>query len=271
MLLQTKTQKIIFSILAILLLVTTGKDWFDFHACGAVGTCLSDAGHFQLYTKFAMSVMLTALAFVTAASGFSARDGKILRIAFIFSLLADFSFSMIKAIAPDAGSLSTALGIACFMAFQTVLIYRHSRTSESDKSIPKIYWLLAVALVAAVVLGATKVLDFTVALVVAYAVFLITSIVVGVLAPRKGFYPAENAKFVRIGMIVWFFGDALVGLSMISGDDHSALQMVATLSNNFIWWVYVPSQLLVIRSACGVLGTKQGILHGGTLETTIIK
>ena len=233
MLLQTKTQKIIFSILAILLLVTTGKDWFDFHACGAVGTCLSDAGHFQLYTKFAMSVMLTALAFVTAAS---ARDGKILRIAFIFSLLADFSFSMIKAIAPDAGSLSTALGIACFMAFQTVLIYRHSRTSESDKSIPKIYWLLAVALVAAVVLGVTKVLDFTVALVVAYAVFLITSIVVGVLAPRKGFYPAENAKFVRIGMIVWFFGDALVGLSMISGDDHSALQMVATLANNFIYY-----------------------------------
>ena len=141
-------------VFAILLLVTTGKDWFDFHACGAVGTCLSDAGHFQLYTKFAMSVMLTALAFVTAASGFSTRDGKILRIAFIFSLLADFSFSMIKAIAPDAGSLSTALGIACFMAFQTVLIYRHSRTSESDKSIPKIYWLLAVALVAAVVLGA---------------------------------------------------------------------------------------------------------------------
>ena len=134
------------------------------------------------------------------------------------------------------------------MLFQTVLIYRHTRTSESDKSIPKIYWLLAVVLVAAVVLATTKVLDFTVAIVVAYAVFLITSVVMGILAPGKGFFPAENAKFVRIGMIVWFFGDALVGLSMIPGGDHSTPLMVATLANNFIWWVYVPSQLLVIRS-----------------------
>ena len=116
---------------------------------------------------------------------------------------------------------------------------RHTRTSESDKSIPKIYWLLAVVLVAAVVLATTKVLDFTVAIVVAYAVFLITSVVMGILAPGKGFFPAENAKFVRIGMIVWFFGDALVGLSMIPGGDHSTPLMVATLANNFIWWVFM--------------------------------
>ena len=249
MLLQTKIQKIASSLLAILLLVTTGKDWFDFYTCGgAVGTCLSDAGLLQLYTKFAMSVMLTVLAFATASNAFCARDAKFLRVAFIFSLLADFSFSMIKAIAPDAGAVSTVLGIVFFMLFQTVLIYRHTRTSESDKSLPKVYGLLVVALVAAVVLIATNVVGLTVAVVIAYAVFLITSVVMGILAPGKGFFPAENAKFVRIGMIVWFFGDALVGLSMVSGDDHSALQMVATLANNFIWWVYVPSQLLVIRS-----------------------
>ena len=245
MLLQTKIQKIAFPLLAILLLVTTGKDWFDFYTCGgAVGTCLSAAGLLQLYTKFAMSVMLTVLAFATASDAFCARDGKFLRVAFIFSLLADFSFSMIKAIAPDAGAISTVLGIVFFMLFQTVLIYRHTRTSESDKSLPKVYVLLVVALV----LIATKAVELTVAVVLAYAVFLITSVVMGILAPGKGFFPAENAKFVRIGMIVWFFGDALVGLSMISGADHSATQMVATLANNFIWWVYVPSQLLVIRS-----------------------
>ena len=248
MLLQTKIQKIAFSLLAILLLVTTGKDWFDFYTCGFVGDCLSSAGYFQLYTKFAMSVMLTVLAFATASNAFCARDGKFWRVAFVFSLLADFSFSMIKAIDSNAGAVSTVLGIVFFMLFQTVLIYRHTRTSESDKSIPKIYWLLAVVLVAAVVLATTKVLDFTVAIVVAYAVFLITSVVMGILAPGKGFFPAENAKFVRIGMIVCFFGDALVGLSMIPGGDHSTPLMVATLANNFIWWVYVPSQLLVIRS-----------------------
>ena len=47
MLLQTTAQKIVFSLLALFLLVTTGKDWFDFYSCGAVshdnhadGACL---------------------------------------------------------------------------------------------------------------------------------------------------------------------------------------------------------------------------------------
>ena len=165
MLLQTTAQKIAFTLLVIFLLVTTGKDWLDFHTCGAVGNCLSDAGTLQLYTKSAMTTLLTVLAFLAVPSTFSARDGKLLRIAFVFSLLADYSFSLIKAFFHNSGNLSSILGIAFFMVFQAILIYRHSRKSESDTALPKIYWLLAVAVVAGVVLMATGTLGLVTAVV----------------------------------------------------------------------------------------------------------
>ena len=248
MLLQTTAQKIAFSVLALFLLITAGKDWFDFYSCGAVSQCLSDAGTLQLYTKTVMTTMLTVLAFVAAPSAFSSRDGKLLRVAFVFSLLADYSFSLLKATVANAGTLSTILGITFFMVFQSILIYRHSRKAEDDKSVPKIYALLAVAVLAGIALIATGTLGLTVAVVVVYGVFVITSVVVGILAPRKGYFPAANAKLIRWGMVAFFLGDVCVGLSMVTGDDHSVLQSVAEIANNIIWWLYVPAQLMLIRA-----------------------
>lgn len=248
MLLQTTTQKITLSILAIAFLVTTGKDWFDFYSCGAVGQCLSDAGVLQLYTKSIMTTMLTVLAFLMAPGTFSGRDGKLLKLAFVFSLVADYSFSLIKAAKPDAGNLSTILGITFFMVFQSILIYRHSRKSESDVGVPKVYGLLAAAVVAGIVLKVTHTLNLTTAVVAVYAVFVITSVVVGILAPRKGYFPAKNAQLIRWGMVLFFCCDAMVGLSMVPGEDHSALQAVAEVANNIIWWFYVPAQLMLIRA-----------------------
>jgi len=40
----------------------------------------------------------------------------------------------------------------------------------------------------------------------------------------------------------------LVGLALITGEDHSALQAAAEIANNFVWWLYVPAQLMLIRS-----------------------
>ena len=154
-----------------------------------------------------------------------------------------------KILVPDAASLSTIFGIVFFMAFQTVLIYRHSRVSETDSKFPKVYWLLAAVTLAAVILFATGVVGLTVATVLAYAAFVISSTVVGILAPGKGYYPAPNASLIRWGMVAFFFGDVLVGLAMLSGEDHSTVQTLAEIANNFIWWVYVPAQLMLIRGA----------------------
>lgn len=231
-----------------LLLGNIGKDWYDFSQCGAVDQCLSASKTVQYFLKFAMSFLLTVLAFVTARDSFSARDGHLLRTAFVFSLLADFAFSVFNVIVPDSGCLSTALGIGFFMVFQVILIYRHSRKAESDRSIPKVYGLLAAALVAGGVLFVTGKFCITSAIVFAYAFFVIASVVVGYLARYKGYFAAGSTGLIFWGMFLFFWGDAFVGLSMLSGDDHSVKQLIATVANNFIWVVYVPAQLLLIKA-----------------------
>ena len=269
MLLQTTAQKVLLACIATLLLVTTGKDWLDFYSCGAVSQCLADAGTLQLYTKFLMSLLLTVLAFIVTRNSFSRLDAKILRFAFVFSLLADSCFCIIKAVLPNARTLSDFLGIAFFIMFQTVLIHRHTRKSETDTKPGKVhkFVLLPLAGFTGALFGSGVVeptLDNVLLVsVVVYSVFLITSLLVGIVAPRHGYFPAESARLIRWGMVVFFFGDVLVGLSMLTGEDHGALQALAEVANNLIWWAYVPAQLMLI------LSTKKGIRHGGTLETTI--
>ena len=250
MLIRTTYEKLVFVVLSILLVATVAKDWFDFYSCGgAVGQCISDAGLMQLYTKSGMSLMMTLLAFMVAKRAFCNRDAGFLRLAFVFSLLADFSFSLLKAVVPSVGTLSTVLGIGFFMVFQIVLIYRHSRTDESDKSFPKAYWIVAAIAVVFIALGIAGVVGALVAEVLVYGTFVITSMVVAILAPRKAYFPKANVSFVRWGMVAFFFGDVLVGLSMLSGDDHSTMQLVSNVANNFIWLLYVPAQLMLIRAA----------------------
>lgn len=269
MFLENTAQRVVFGLIAILLAVTTGKDWFDFYSCGAVNQCLVDAGSLQLLTKFSMSFLLTVMAFLVSRDSFSKLDAKTLRIAFIFSLLADFSFSMVKFFAPDERALSNILGIAFFIMFQVGLIHRHTRKSETDTKPSKVhkFLLIPVAAFTGALFGGKIVeptLDnITLVIVVVYGIFVIASMVVGILAPRNGYFPAANAQLIRWGMVTFFFGDVLVGLALLTGEDHSALSAVAEVANNFVWWVYVPAQFMLI------LGTKKGIRHGGTLETTI--
>jgi hypothetical protein len=194
------------------------------------------------------------MAFLVSRDSFSKLDAKTLRIAFIFSLLADCSFSMVKFFAPDERAISNILGIAFFIMFQVGLIHRHTRTSETDDKPGKVhkFLLIPVAGFAASLLGG-KVIEPTLGnvmlvVVAVYAIFLITSLVVALLVSRNSYFPAASARLIRWGMVVFFIGDALVGLALMTGEDHSTLQAVAEVANNFVWWAYVPAQLMLIAS-----------------------
>lgn len=250
MLLQTTTRKVILAIIAVLLLVTTVKDWYDFAQCGAVDQCIASALGLQLYTKSAISFLVTLLAFIVSAESHSPRDRRFLRIAFVCSLLGDFSFSLFRAIKPEYVMASDVLGILFFMMFLVMLIHRHSRTSESDLYCRNAYWrLLGAITVVAILLFALGAIRIMVALVLAYAFYIMTATVVGVIAPYKWYFPMKNALLARWGMLTFFVGDVLVGLSMVSGADHSAMETISAIANNFIWWFYVPAQLMLIRSS----------------------
>lgn len=229
----------------------TVKDWMDFATCGAVQSCLDSAGIYQNYTKFSVSFLLTCLAFYYSSRfAVTAKDGKWLKIAFVFSLMADVCFRLLGMFAPDFPVSPSILGICCFMLFQSALIYRHSRLHESDESFPKALWIPVVILVVAGILLAVGVIPLLLFAVGAYAAFLITSLCVGCKAPSRNHYSAAAARLVKIGMIVFFLGDVLVGLALATSDDHSVMETVAAIANNFIWLVYVPAQILLIKS-CG--------------------
>ena len=251
---ETRVGKALLALIAVLLLITTGKDWLDLYTCGAVDKCLADAGKLQLATKFLISYLLTVLAFIASRNAFSPRDGRLLRTAFIFSLLADFSFCIPKALQNSFRETSDICGIAFFMLFQIVLIYRHTRKSESDTHIPGIHkFLVLVAAIAGAIFGArvieSTVGNVTIAAVAVYGIFLIASLVVAFRVPRYGHFHPHGAKLIRWGLVAFFIGDALVGLSMLSGEDHGAVQTLSAISKNFIWWFYVPAQLMLI-AAC---------------------
>ena len=116
MLLQTKIQKIVFSILAILLLVTTVKDWFDFHACGAVSVCLSDAG--QLIHPGPARMM---------DNGTRGKEQGILGRRYFYPLISEFStYRGLESSRPEN------LPVAHKMANSVICLPMHHALSETD-------------------------------------------------------------------------------------------------------------------------------------------
>ncbi|MCQ2091043.1 MAG: lysoplasmalogenase family protein [Fibrobacter sp.] len=241
------TKKLVLFI-AFLTLACLVKDWVDFARCGAVDQCLQDMGGFQNYAKFTISFLLTALAFVVSSSSANAQDRCWLRCAFISSLMADFCFRLIPMLSFELPVGNSILGIGFFMFFQSALTVRHSRVSDKDSHFPKAMIIPIVVLVVAAVLYAMGLVPQLVFVVGSYAAFLITSLCVACKATSNPYFSQAKAKLIKNGMIVFFIGDALVGLALATGEDHSLMETVAAIANNLIWIVYVPAQLMLIRS-----------------------
>ena len=242
---QNKFEIIILIIMGVLLLITFIKEWVVFASCGAVERCLIKNKLLQYFLKFSMSLLVTILAFIAAKRALYKRDGILLRIGFIFSMFADFSFSIIKAFFPDS-FLNTVLGISSFMIYQLIMIFKHSRQNDGDNHFPKIYIAPAVFVVVFIILCAVGIFSVVIGLVAIYASIVICSLIISVRVPCKNYYPPKNAKFIRWGMVLFTIGDLMVGVAMFSGEDHSAIMTIAAVANNLVWILYLPGQVLLI-------------------------
>ena len=243
-----KFEIVVSCLISVLLIATFVKDWCDFAVCGAVERCLLKKEYIQYYFKFFISLLITILAFMVAKRAIYKRDALLIRLGFFFSMWADFGFSIIKAFFPKS-MLSSALGIGFFMIFQLIMIFRHSRESENDNHFPKIYIAPLVILVVFIILCAVGVVSLVIGFVAIYASILICSLIVSVRVPCKNYYQPRNAKFIRWGMILFTIGDVMVGCGMLSGEDHSAKQIISCIANNIIWILYIPGQILLIMSS----------------------
>lgn len=250
MLVKNKVSKSLLIVIALVFVSYFVKDWIDFAQCGVVDKCLQDAHTYQNYTKFLSSFLLTVLAFYVSRFACCPRDGKWLRIAFVFSMFADGCFRLLGMFAPDFPISPSILGILGFMFFQSSLIYRHTRTSDTETHFPKI---LFVPIAILIVLGAVYFAGFApqmLFVIGSYAAFLICSVIVAFKAGSVGYFSPHKAKLMKIGMIMFFICDALVGLALAGGNDHTFMGTVSAVADGLIWIAYVPALLLLIKSGC---------------------
>ncbi len=235
-------------IISILMISFFVKDWLVFYNCGAVEQCLVESSNYQNIAKFAVTTIMAIIVFFIGDNCLCKRDRTILQAGFAMAFCADFCLKIMHNYAHvlEHRSDYTLLGIYFFMVVQALFIYRHTRTSDTDNSLP---WILCIPFSIMFILNALhlfRVFDgFTIPVIGTYAAFLICSLIVACQAPKKGYFPAKNAMNIRRGMILFFCCDACVGISLATGEDHSVQEIVATVANNFVWYFYTPALILL--------------------------
>ena len=247
----SKIVSILVAIAAILFVTFFVSDWYALHQCGAVQSCIESMSDYPNITKFLVIVIAVLITLLIGRNAVSPRDRILLQVAFAMVLCADFCFKILYNYFGTAETRENFLtiGIVFFFLAQMIFIYRHSRTSDSDWSFPWIYCMPFAAILAMVVLAILHVLEsYVLMAVLAYVPTLLCSLFVACRASKRGFFPERNTFFIMFGMICFTCCDALTGISLLTGADHSTLEIFAAVSNNFIWLFYVPSVIFLALS-----------------------
>lgn len=241
------------SLIAVLAVSFVVRDWYVLYQCGAVGRCIDDASTLQYVTKFSVTTIITLMAlFLGQKNCICKRDRLLVQSGILCAFSADICFKALYNLPGFYGlrlELSL-LGIYIFMIFQCIFIYRHTRKRNNDRHFPGVILIPFAVLFlfnALLLLGIFKsTLTSTAA---TYIAFLVCSLVVACRTTKLKYFPARSAKLIRIGMVLFFFGDLFVGFSLLTGPDHSALEMASAICNNLIWPLYVPALLCLLFSS----------------------
>ena len=236
------------AIVGILMITFFVKDWLVFYQCGAVEQCLVENSNYQNIAKFFVTTIMTVVVFFIGKHCLCVRDRKFLQAGFASALLADFCLKILHNYSHflEHRSDYTLLGICFFMITQALFIYRHTRTSDTDNSVPKIIIIPFAVMFLTNALHLFRIFEGpTVPIIATYASFLFCSLYVACQVPKKGYFPAKNAKNIKRGMILFVCCDICVGISLATGDDHSVQEIVATVANNFVWYFYTPALILL--------------------------
>lgn len=243
---------VILSIISVLAIAFFIRDWYVFYQCGAVEQCLVESSYFQHIAKFSVTTLITVMAlFCGSKYCICKRDRRLLQMAMLCAFCADICFKILHNVTHlfEHSADYTLMGINFFMVFQSIFIYRHTRTSDTDEHVP---WIIVIPFAVMFVFNALQLFSIfgspLIPTVATYAAFLICSLIVACKVSKIGYFSARNAAIIKRGMILFFLGDVCVGLSLATGPDHSLQEIVATVANNFVWYFYVPALLCLVLS-----------------------
>ena len=243
----------LFITLAVILFISCFiQDWIVFYQCGAVDSCLKSSSHYQHITKSLIPVIATIMTFCIGKNCVGVRDRRFLQAAFIMIICADACFKIfhnfVIPFEENTGEF-ISFGIIFFLLAQLLLVFRHTRVSEEDRSFPWIlFFPLAVAISMAVLylFGIYDSIMFFAS--ISYGPFLFCSLYAAWKASSTGLYPKRNARQIKLGMIFFTICDLMTGIALITGPDHSTREIIAVISNNLIWCLYTPALLLLALS-----------------------
>ena len=228
------------------------RDWIVFYQCGAVEYCLRESSHYQHIAKFIVPVIAGAMTLFIGKNAVGTKDRRFLQAAFVMIICADACFKIFhNFVIPYEENTGEfiSFGIIFFLLAQLLLVFRHTRVSETDRSFPWIlFFPLAVSISMAVLylFGIYDSIMFFAS--ISYGPYLLCSLYAAWKTSSTGFYPQRNARQIKIGMVCFTACDLLTGLSLITGADHSACEIMATISHNFIWCLYTPALILLALS-----------------------
>ncbi|SHK98372.1 MULTISPECIES: lysoplasmalogenase family protein [unclassified Fibrobacter] len=247
----SKIVSILVAIAAVLFVAFFGRDWYVLYQCGAVQSCLDSSSDFQNITKFIVTAIATLIAFMIGRHAISRRDRFFVQASFALILCADFCFKILYNYFGSADNRENfiTIGIVFFFLSQMIFIYRHTRTSDSDWTFPWIYCIPLAAIFSMVFLAYFHVLDSLMLMaVLVYAPTLSCSLFAACRASKQKLFPKGSAFRIMLGMICFVCCDLLTGISLLTGADHSTREILAVVSNNFIWLFYVPAIIFLALS-----------------------
>ena len=240
-------------LVAIILFVTFFvRDCIVFYQCGAVESCLKDSSHYQHIAKFLVPVIAAVITLFIGKKSVCTRDRLLLQAAFAMIICADACFKIFHnyfiPLEENKGEF-ISFGIIFFMLAQHLLIYRHTRVSDTDRSFPWVLFFPFAVAVSMAVLYFFRIYDSLLFFAsVSYGPFLFCSLFVACRVHCKKYFPKRNARLIKRGMICFTICDLLTGLSLLTGADHSPNEIMAVIANNFIWCFYTPALLFLALS-----------------------
>lgn len=246
-----KIIKFLIAVVVVLFATFFVRDWYVFIQCGAVRSCLVDASSYQHVTKFLVPIIAALISFIIGRNSLCKRDRRLLQASFLMIILADFCFKILHnyTLPLENRSDYISIGIIFFMLAQSLLIVRHTRTSDTDASFP---WIFCIPIAVTFALGVLMLAHIYDSLLffaaVSYGPFLFCSLYAACKTPKRGYFPKENALQIKWGMILFTFCDLLTGLSLWSGEDLSLHENLSIVANNLIWCFYTPALILLALS-----------------------
>ncbi|EJO5348746.1 hypothetical protein NRP93_002879 [Clostridium botulinum] len=202
--------------------------------------------------KFISIIICFAITLSIKENIYDKKDLTILRLALFFTVLADFNMLILE---------KFQLGILFFIIVQSLYIIRHGRFKDINGIVKfnyKVIYFFIFYLVIFIIFKSLNVFskESTILyMAFIYSLLLIQSLITAYKTFSNNFFEKKTCTIISMGITLFFLCDLNVALSNISFYLIS-IKCVQNLQNvflNFIWFFYLPSQILLSLSGIKII------------------